>query len=93
MVSEATCYGMESNMSKSEPIEIEFYGEICCDMCNEVIHNHMECPECKNDWAATNFYGPVYDYTNDDPCILECEECGAKFQIVEKTYPYSWVKI
>lgn len=61
--------------------KITFYEEICCEDCNEVIHNHFTCPICKEKYAGTTLYSKVeLEYDKD----FECEECGAKFKYDEE---------
>lgn len=34
---------------------INLHAEVCCDYCNEVIHNHIDiCPECHEEYAGTD---------------------------------------
>lgn len=75
-------------------IEIEFYSEICCDTCYDVIHNHMHCPACGNDYAGTNVYCSMQEAVEDeDHLIVECQECKAQFKNVDKEYPYKWERL
>ena len=76
-------------------MNITIFPEICCDYCCEVIHNHMVCPNCKNDYAPTSKYGSITERWDDDGDdffsieeILECEDCHAKFELLEK--PVKW---
>ncbi len=61
-------------------IVVEFYPEICCELCNEVIHNHFDCPVCKKEYAGTSIYTSMHDLSDD----FSCEECGQKFVITKK---------
>lgn len=63
-------------------MKIEFFEEGCCDYYGDVIHNHMVCPVCKDEYAGTSEYGAIYDMNIND--ILECEECGAGFKLIKK---------
>ncbi len=65
---------------------IEFYPEICCDYCNEVIHNHFDCPVCNEKYASTSLYGEIDDYYKD----FTCEECNAKFILVKEIETNTW---
>lgn len=60
--------------------EIEIYGEVCCDFCNEIIHNHFTCPACGNDYASSNICESLWDHASDE---INCEECGAWFVTVD----------
>jgi hypothetical protein len=59
---------------------LKLYPEICCDFCNDIIHNHFECPACGNTYAGTDIYGDVYDAGTNE---FSCEECGAEFETVD----------
>lgn len=61
-------------------MKIEFYPEICCDMCNGVIHNHMTCPACGDNYAGTDAYGELDASYNTE---LQCEECKATFKLIK----------
>ena len=60
-------------------MKIELYPEICCDYCNDVIHNHFDCPACKKQYAGTDAYGEIDGDFYDS---ITCESCGAKFKLV-----------
>jgi transcription elongation factor Elf1 len=64
-------------MKIGEQKRLEVYGEICCEVCNEIIHNHFNCPVCGK------FYAPSanYEYLENED-ILACELCGAKFKLI-----------
>lgn len=66
-------------------MKIEIYPEECCEVCNEIIHNHMDCPACKK-YAGTDMYGEVW-YMNTGE-ILSCEDCGAAFVLKSKADGY-----
>ena len=54
----------------------KIYPEVCCEICNEVVHNHFDCPVCKC-YAGTD----VYDYF-DNYVEFACEKCKTQFRIV-----------
>ena len=62
-------------------MKLKIFPEICCEVCNEVIHNHIDCPICENHRAATENYGEL---ENDD--ILICERCGSEFKLLSKNW-------
>lgn len=65
-------------------MKIEIYQEICCDYCNDVIHNHIDCPACKKEYASTDAYHCLIDwYDYGEVRQIACEECGAKFRTVK----------
>jgi len=61
-------------------MKTKIYAEICCDECNEIIHNHFNCPACNENNTPSSVY---WQLTNDDKEI-ECELCGAEFVKSEK---------
>lgn len=75
-------------------MKIKFYPEICCEICNEVIHNHMNCPVCEGIDVGTSIYIDL-DYV-DIGRTMSCEECGAEFKLISKDSNinnYEWQKI
>lgn len=60
-------------MKVGDEVKLEVTGEICCDECNDIWHNHMDCPVCKVSDAGTDVYHDLYHHSD----VLECEECGA----------------
>lgn len=69
--------------------ELEFYPEECCELCMDVIHNHFECPICKDDYASTDIYGDLLDYVKKYGDEVFCEECKSGFKWVDGNSPYS----
>ncbi len=68
-------------------MKIDFYPEICCDYCNEVIHNHFDCPSCNRKYAGTSMYGEIDSYYTE----FSCEECNARFKLGKKDeWSYGW---
>lgn len=61
-------------------MKLTIYPEICCEICNEVIHNHMDCPVCNTKYSDTNMYCNIWDLDIGE--ILECEKCKAKFELI-----------
>lgn len=61
-------------------MKTEFYAEICCDYCNDVIHNHFDCPACKEEYAGTSAYHEIEAGEE-----IECESCKAKFKLLQRT--------
>ena len=60
---------------------LEIYSELCCDFCNEIIHNHFDCPICLIEYAPTDAY---LDISMEPPgFVLKCEKCNAQFKLVD----------
>ena len=57
-----------------DEVELEVYSEICCELCNDIIQNHVYCPVCKSDYASTDKYCALYDEKE-----LTCDNCGTTF--------------
>jgi len=67
----------------NQEVDLEVYGEVCCDMCNEIIHNHIDCPVCKKEYAGTEQYCDLYDEKT-----IECENCGSVFEKTSNSWYY-----
>lgn len=78
---------------ESEIYELDIYSEICCDYCNDIIHNHFHCPKCDHNYAGTNIYGALWDSMGQNgqdwqDKYLECQECDAKFEPLDYSELY-----
>lgn len=71
-----------------------FYGERCCDECQEIIHSHFyECPVCNEKNAGTDWVSDERDLDIED--TFKCEECKAKFTVEDiknGNITLSWAK-
>lgn len=67
----------------SGPLEI--YAEICCDLCNEIIHNHLDCPACGMNYAPSEQYGCI-DTRVDGFYEIQCEACKSVFRTPDSPY-------
>lgn len=63
-------------------MKLEIYPEECCELCGNIVHNHMECPICNNSYAGTDQYDDLYDCIAVGE-IMQCE-CGARFKLITK---------
>jgi hypothetical protein len=70
---------MNNILTVTKVYELDIYAEIHCDLCNNIIHNHIDCPICLKSNASTNAY---FDLHEDESFILECEECESRFKLV-----------
>ena len=57
--------------------DVQIYGELCCEDCGQIIHNHIDCPVCKTRYADT---GAFYDLSDDDCKEISCEVCKTVFR-------------
>lgn len=76
-----TLHGVTRSFSVGDVVELEIYPEICCELCNDVIHNHMDCPVCGDDYAGTDQHGYI-----EDTDQVECEECGTVYKKVSDSW-------
>ena len=89
--------GKTTPCNQSELIEplghIEIYAEICCEECNEIIHNHFDCPACNRQYAGSEQYGELA--SENGVTEIECSECHAKFQTTDKWYDENamWLRV
>jgi transposase-like protein len=68
-----------NNLKIGSIVDLEVYPEICCELCDSIIHNHISCPFCKKTYAGTDQYGSL-----DDEKELSCEECGTKYKLISE---------
>lgn len=63
-------------------MKTNIYQEICCDSCNDTIHNHFDCPECNTErgYQGTDQYSYIHTTTLE----IQCEECKTKFKRVNE---------
>lgn len=57
-----------------DEVELEVHGEICCDLCNFIEHNHIDCPVCETQYASTDKYCDLHEEEE-----LMCENCKTVF--------------
>lgn len=74
-----------------EKCKLEIEAEIHCDQCNEIIHNHIDCPVCGKEFAPTEDYRDLNeDYLYNNSNTITCE-CGAVFELIEFADEGQWV--
>lgn len=63
-------------------MKIELIQEICCEICNDGIHVHIEeCPNCKKSYTASDIYGNIGEMCDDKEVPeFSCEACKATFR-------------
>ena len=59
--------------------QVHIYPEIHCDQCNDIVHNHFDCPICKKKYAGINTYSDL----SDKDLEIQCEECKTKFRKID----------
>ncbi len=72
-----------TNIKVGDQLEVTVYSEICCDLCGDVIHNHIDCPVCNAVYAATDKYCHLYEEKE-----LTCEVCGTVFAKTSESWYY-----
>lgn len=78
----------KDNLQVGDIIDLEVYGEVCCDECGDIIHNHINCPLCEDHYADTDQFTDLRDEKE-----LHCE-CGTSYELVDgKWYDKPKVKI
>lgn len=65
-------------------MKITLYPEGCCDECDDIVHVHMDCPDCHDPNAPTSLYGSG-PWDQDEGFELTCEGCRATFKLTKKT--------
>ena len=72
-------------MKVGEIKKIRIRGEICCERCNEVVHNHIDCPVCERKNVGTDCYFDLYEKLREDgELIIQCPKCKAVFKFVDE---------
>ena len=73
--------------------KLNIYPETCCEVCNEIVHNHIDCPICNKKYASTINYGCIVQDSDNGNYNIECT-CGAKFHTIEADpYDATWKQI
>lgn len=72
---------MKENVKIGDEFELEVYPEVCCELCNDTIHNHIDCPVCEERYASTNQYCSLYEETE-----LMCENCKTVFEKISEDW-------
>ncbi len=70
---------MENKLKIGDVVELEVYGEECCEICNEIIHNHIDCPVCEDSYAGTDIYCDL-----DEIKKLICKNCETIYELVSE---------
>lgn len=77
---------INSRLQVRKIYEVEIDAEICCEECNEIIHNHLdECPICKTKFASTSGYSNL-DEPGFEENIIQCDECNSYFKLVQNRW-------
>jgi hypothetical protein len=76
-------------------MKLQLYPEECCEDCQDIIHNHIDCPQCGTNYASTDIYGSLYELPEEEQ-VITCEECGARYKLISGK-PYTstadWLKL
>lgn len=74
---------VSGSFNVGDEVELEVYAEECCEVCGETIHNHIDCPVCKSNYAGTDQYCDLYDEKE-----LTCEDCRTTFAKTSDSWYY-----
>jgi len=72
-------------MSNEKVLELELYGEVCCDICNDIARNYIDCPCCGKKYARTEYAGDMVEETG-----ITCGECESNFETVDGSFLSYW---
>ncbi len=62
----------------------KFFPEDCCEVCNELIHAHFDCPVCGKKYASTSLYGEgLYDVRELKTDGFDCNNCKTHFVLLD----------
>lgn len=56
---------------------LEIYPEDHCEVCGEIVHNHLDCPVCNTKFAPSKQY---CDLNENTPRAIDCAGCNTQFQ-------------
>lgn len=70
-----------SKSSLSNQLNVKWYFEYHCSLCDDVIHNHFDCPNCKTKNAGTSLHSEI-----EEGLYFNCEKCGATFELLNLIY-------
>ena len=73
-------YNIGDIMYSSE--QLNLVEEICCKVCNEVIHNHIDCPVCNEKFSDTDAFCNIRE--KNIGFIMKCEKCNTEFELISK---------
>jgi|WetSurMetagenome_2_1015567.scaffolds.fasta_scaffold1783663_1 hypothetical protein len=59
----------------------EYYFEIHCEDCNEIIQTYFICPICEHEYAPTSIYGNIQDESDKN---FQCLNCFSYFEYVNE---------
>jgi transcription elongation factor Elf1 len=62
-------------------MKLKITPEICCEQCNEIIHNHFDCPNCGKQYSASDEYYKLDIY--DKQVTISCRNCKIQYKLVE----------
>jgi hypothetical protein len=74
---------VSGSFNVGDEVDLEVYSEMCCELCGETIHNHIDCPVCKSNYAGTYQYCDLYDEKE-----VTCEDCGTTFAKTSDSWYY-----
>lgn len=61
------------------------YPSYCCDDCEDLMVNYMDCPTCKTETRSDDSY---YDEDMQTGHTITCKDCRTKFSLVDASIEY-----
>lgn len=64
-------------------VRLNITAEECCEQCEEIVHNHLDCPVCNERHSPSQNYHSLWE--DPAPRRISCE-CGATFETADDPY-------
>lgn len=63
--------------------DVNITGLVCCDECNSIAENHIDCPVCKENYVMLDHFDELTYETE-----ITCENCKTVFKRISDTWYY-----
>lgn len=80
----------EQEIVSGQEFSLKINPETCCDLCNEIINNYIDCPVCKK-YSQTVMRCDLEDKWNDEDegeKTIQCENCNTLFEKTSDMWYY-----
>lgn len=71
----------EKSLKQGDTYLVEYFNEICCNLCGEPIHTHFNCPICKKETPTDYLCLTDIDLQRGDE--FKCDICKTKFKLID----------